>query len=138
MADGEGVQKSDWNLAQAFVLTVADQITSATLSYGRGDIERSFYHMKSIRMLVVFKLTTEEIKHFEKLEENVSRLLRVENQLRIAQSNRQPLNKKMVREFLELRRNYSYDQYHGEVTGMLSKYGFLVGVKEDETSIGDD
>lgn len=145
MEDYNAAKQVDWTLKAQLINVIAQQLAGATIYYSKQDKFSAFKAMKSIRMLIVPNLTTEEANEFKLMEKQLDNFYQSERKIFETYSsgfNKIPLDDPMfnfaAKEYLSNLNNATYEQYHEAVMVSLAKYGYLLGTKEDESIVGFD
>ncbi len=106
----------------------------------------SFQNHKAVRNIIVYKLNPVERERMKKLEWVLHKRLRAKNTLmRLKNSyeinqekNNNPSRIRSLISISSRPTSYLLEIYYERLMDLLDKYGFTIGIKEDEMSIGYD
>ena len=104
----ESPEPTEWNLNAAKIAIIGSNMGEAFNCFYTRRYEKSFEHWKIIRMVISNRLSVDEIKDSEKLEESIPKQKTLNN------NNKLKLTKKYVRDL---------EKYSEHVNKLLSKYG---------------
>ena len=135
----EGVrEKVDWNLSAEIIRQCGLLLDGGMKSMVGSNPTRAYIRFKSIRKLIVFKLSSDErkdMKSKEKILDLCIYYIRHISKEKEIGSNLNEINK--GKKYLsKINFNFLVDQYQESLMDLMHKYGFMLGVKEDDTDVG--
>ncbi len=140
---GERVEKVDWNLKGSIIQHVAQHLYLCSMDMVRGNYSKAFRHLKSAKKIVLFKFSPEERESLKKKEKRLDIIFNAQSMIQREQSSYSSYKIEASRKHFILKMSKTpwsnlFDSYHEELMDSLDKYGFTMGVKEDDSSIGYD
>ena len=140
------VDKVDWNLSGSIISQIGELLDRASISLVRDNYYVGFQNLKAVRKIIVFKLDSVERERMKKLEWILHKRLRAKNTLmRLKNSyeinqekNNNPSRIRSLISISSRPTSYLLEIYYERLMDLLDKYGFTIGIKEDEMSIGYD
>lgn len=106
--------KVSWNIAQGFVIDLANTLALANKLYFRGEIKKWFFCLKSLKLRIIQSLKPDERKEFSNKEDKIRSI--------------SPL-----RDYDKLIK--AIEDYNEYLMDKLNKYGYLMKPEMDSTKM---
>ena len=123
-----------WNLSQAIIDQIGLLISSFVKNYKVYDYEKAFRDMKSIRLIIVANLNTNERTDTKSKEKSLDFLLSqrsfASNKDGFDNTKQIEFSKKNGKDLIK-----NLDDYVELLMDLLKKYGYLIPVKEDKKNL---
>lgn len=133
-------EKVDWNLSGEIIRQCGLLLDSGMKAMVGSNPTRAYIRFKAIRKLIVFKLDPDERKGM-KLKESILNLclshIRIISQDGLKDMSFDQINKS--KSYLsKIKFHFLVDQYQESLMDLMHKYGFMLGVKDDDSDVGWD
>ncbi len=117
---GQESEKSEvaWNLSQALISEIQNLLLLASSKYNRGEIQKAFYYMKSVKLRFIQSLDKTERNALKKIELSFIKL-----------------KLKYYGRDLSGRQSSTYEFYTEKIMDLLNDYGYLVPLKKSSHKI---
>ena len=106
--------KVSWNIAQGFVIDLANTLALANKLYFRGEIKKWFFCLKSVKLRVIQSFNQDERKLLKEREEAIERISPLSNY------------KELI---------VAIEGYNELLMDKLNRYGYLIKPEMDSTKM---